>query len=168
MVPTTGSRWWEGPLHTKQMASELLHIQGSLLILKSVNHFSPGNHHQCSNVLVIKRLMLFSQRLKDCNEEAISLKHPYFLSMHMLITYFAFDLTPEQHTLKLYKVSFLSKWQLRELYEVQISPPNKSTGLQPYRWERCEAVHWHMLTSVCCHAYNGNANMWMFSRLLAW
>jgi len=76
--------------NTKQMASELLHIQYSLLIFKSLNPFSLSDHHQCSHVVMIKRLLLVSQRLKDWIEQAIRLNPSigiwYFAYGTMLIS----------------------------------------------------------------------------------
>lgn len=63
---------------TKQMASPLLYILYSLLILNSFHCFSPYGHH-CCDMLMIKHLKPVLQRLKDWCEQAICLEMCFHL-----------------------------------------------------------------------------------------
>ena len=82
---------------TKQMASQSLHIQSRLLISESFNRFSSGDHHQCSDVLMIRNVQLVSQRLKDLIEQAISLNPSILCSYEYPERFFALDLSPSNY-----------------------------------------------------------------------
>lgn len=78
---------------TKQMASESLHIQSRLLVSESFYRFSLGDHHQCSDMLMIINVLV-SQRLKDLIEQAISLNPSILCSYEYPEKYFALDSSP--------------------------------------------------------------------------